>query len=85
MGSVTDARIEAWQKAAGIEPVIGERGKALAELSRQAYGLIRVIELERSGIRDGDGCWHGSDPLDATIDNLTAQWQRLSEDNNDSH
>ena len=28
-----------------------------------AYELIKVIELERSGIRDGDGYWHGGDVI----------------------
>ncbi len=77
MGSITDARIAGWQKEAGIEPAIGERDEALEEISRQAYELIRLIELERSGIRDGDGSWHGSDPLDGTINDLAARWQRL--------
>ena len=53
-----------------IQPVIGKRGEMLVEMSRQAYKLIQVIELERSGIRDGDGSWHGSDALDGTIHNL---------------
>ena len=26
-----------------------------------------VIELERSGIRDGDGCWHGSDAMGGIV------------------
>ena len=26
-----------------------------------------MIELERSGIRDGDGLWHGSDALEGTV------------------
>ena len=67
MGSVTDARIAGWQKAAGIEPATGKRAEALAELSRRAYRLIQVIELERSGIRDGAGSWYGSDVLGGTI------------------
>ncbi len=70
MGSVTDARIAGWQKEAGIEPASGARDEALGELSRQAYELIRVIELERSGIRDGDGTWYGSNALEGVIDNL---------------
>ena len=77
MGAMTDARIAGWQKDAGIEPATGKRGEALTELSRQAYELIKVIELERSGIRDGDGTWYGSDPLDGTVDNLNAHWQQF--------
>jgi hypothetical protein len=32
-------------------------------MSDMAFALIKVIELERSGIRDGDGFWSGSDPM----------------------
>ncbi len=77
MGMVTDARIAAWQEEAGIEPAHGDRGEALGEISRLAYELIQLVELERSGIRDGDGGWHGSDPLDGTIRDLIAHWQRF--------
>ena len=36
----------------------------------QAVALIRIITLESSGIRDGDGSWYGCDPLRDTIDLL---------------
>ena len=78
MGQMTDMRIAEWQKKAGIEPATGERRKALDDLSRQAYELIRVIELECSGIRDGDGRWHGSDALGGTVHNLATQWDRMN-------
>ena len=29
--------------------------------------LAEVIEKERTGVRDGDGYWHGSDAYDATV------------------
>ena len=80
MGSGTDAKIAGWQKEAGIEPASGARAEALGELSRQAYELIRIIELERSGIRDGDGTWYGSNALEGTIDNLNRCWPPLSDD-----
>ena len=54
------------------------RAAALECLSRAAYELIQVIALERSGIRDGDGYWHGSDALDGTVNNLVAVWERLT-------
>jgi hypothetical protein len=63
MGQMTQARIAAWQKAAGIKPAIGGYGAALRDLSNAAFEAIKVIELEQSGIRDGDGCWHGSDVI----------------------
>ena len=75
MGQQTDAAIAAWQNEAGIEPAAGARLDALQRLSRLAYDLIRVVELERSGIRDGDGFWHGSDPLGGLVDEIHAQGQ----------
>lgn len=43
----------------GIEPATGERAKVLRDLSALCFDVIKIIELERSGIRDGDGYWHG--------------------------
>ena len=71
MGQLTHARIAAWQEAAGIEPATGDRLERLRETSKAAYDLIQIIELEISGIRDGDGHWHGSDPLQGKVLELT--------------
>ena len=51
------------KKKAGIEPATGERAEILEALSKAAFEMIKVIELERSGIRDGDGYWHGGDVI----------------------
>jgi hypothetical protein len=66
MGMMTEARIEAWQKAAGIRPATGRQAELLRKMSDAAFELIKVIELHRSGICDGDGCWHGSDVMGGT-------------------
>ena len=50
MGTMTDANIAIWQQKAGIEPAKAGAAKRLCELSREAYELIRIIELERSGM-----------------------------------
>jgi hypothetical protein len=63
MGSRTDARIAAWQEQSGIEPATGERAELLSRLSNAAFDAIKLIELELSGIREGDGHWYGSDPI----------------------
>jgi hypothetical protein len=68
MGSMTDVNIEAWQKAAGLEP--SPERELLWKMSNAAFELIKVIELERSGIRDGDGYWHGSDAMGGIASNL---------------
>ena len=36
MGTVTDARIAAWQKEADIEPAIGARAEALDQFEHRA-------------------------------------------------
>ncbi len=84
MGQVTDANIAAWQRQAGIEPATGARAEGLAELQVQALDLIRVVELERSGIRDGDGSWHGSDALAGTVLRLHEIWQRIDREARES-
>ena len=67
MGQMTDERISAWQQAAGIEPPTGAQLGLLDKMQEEGVNLIRLIELERSGIRDGDGNWYGSDPLGGTV------------------
>ena len=67
-------------KDVGIEPATGARAEALAELSRLASDLIRVIDLERSGVRDGDGSWRGRNALDNANDNLVAACLLLPDD-----
>ena len=71
MGARTDAKIRDWQIQAGLEPAQGRRAETLARMSELAYNLIRVVELERSGIRDGDGHWYGCDPIDSIIRQLS--------------
>lgn len=63
MGIMTDREISAWQHEHGIEPATDKYLMSLERMSKFAYDLIRVIELEKSGIRDGDGAWHGSDVI----------------------
>jgi hypothetical protein len=62
MGSMTDANIRTWQQHAG-PPASPKRADALERLQSLAFDLIKICELERSGIRDGDGYWHGGEPL----------------------
>jgi len=75
MGSYTEAKIEAWQKAAGIEPATGRKAELLRKLSDKAFELIKVIELECSGIRDGDGYWHGSDVMGGIMGDIVGLCQ----------
>ena len=70
MGQMTDLRIRSFQKQAGIEPAKGKRAWRLDEMLKEAHSLIQVLVLERAGICDGDGYWHGGDPVAGGIRNL---------------
>ena len=72
MGQITDLKIRSFQEHAGIEPAAGMRAWRLDQMSKEAYGLIKVLTLERAGICDGDGAWYGSDPVHSMIQNLVA-------------
>ena len=41
-------------------------------MSEEAHSLIKVLALEAAGIRDGDGCWHGSDPVGSIAQRIAA-------------
>jgi len=77
MGMRTDFEIAEWQKKAGIKPATGEQEEILLALSRAAFEAIKIIELERSGIRDGDGFWHGGDVIGHMTSDLTERCARL--------
>lgn len=70
MGSRTDYKIASFQAQAGIKPASPKQAEALNDISRRAAELISICALEKSGIRDGDGHWHGSDPLRNTIQEI---------------
>jgi hypothetical protein len=73
MGQVTTARIEDWQRRHGIEAAQGEPLQRLERISALAVDLVKAVELERSGIRGGDGYWHGSDPVTGIIEMLVKE------------
>ena len=77
MGQMTDAKIAGWQKWADIDPATGEYREKLEKISQAAFELIKVVELERSGIRDGDGYWYGSDAMCGTMQDIVALYQWL--------
>lgn len=60
MSVYADFRLAQFQEATGIKPVRGKDAEYLDTLQRLAVELLTLIPLERSGIRDGDGKWHGS-------------------------
>jgi hypothetical protein len=60
-----------------ITPATGERLKRLKEMASRAEILPKILEEEISGVRDGDGFWHGSDPLQGTVSDLWRSYQNL--------
>jgi hypothetical protein len=48
---------------AEITPATGARAQVLDLMSEAAFAMIKIVEQERSGIRDGDGTWHGHDVM----------------------
>jgi hypothetical protein len=79
MGSRSDADIREFQKRCGITPATGQYAEDLRAIQEAAFQLIKVIELEHSGIRDGDGHWHGSDVMGHITGEMVALFERLYE------
>lgn len=72
MGQVRDSAIASFQEHAGLEPSRGQRLELLERMQQAAFDLIKIIELEISGIRDGDGYWSCSDPVAGLVAELGA-------------
>jgi hypothetical protein len=68
--STTEARIGAFQKKAGISVPPATTIKLWSKLQELAFEAIRVAELEKSGIRDGNSFWNGGDVLGGTFSNI---------------
>ncbi len=70
MGAITNSIIDDFADRTGIHPATGEQAQTLRAISKLALELIQAAELERCGICDGDGSWHGCDPLDSYANEL---------------
>ena len=62
------------EKKTGAVPASGIHAELLAEISQGANALIKIVELERSGVYDGfgQGFWVGSDSVLETARRLVA-------------
>ncbi len=83
MGAGRNSDIECFQKYAGLEPASGQRLELLRRMQQVAFDLIKILELEISGIRDGDGYWGFSDPVSGTVRELGTLEHELEETTND--
>src|SRR5262245_61686088 len=70
MGMANEMALAAFQEATGVKPASGKEADLLQQMSDKAFEMIKVIELERSGIRDGDGYWHGADVMGAMMSEM---------------
>lgn len=72
---------KAWQVVTGYQADLAqherERAIWLARMAAVSADLSKVIELERSGTRDGDGTWHGSDVVGFTIMTVRETMDRM--------
>jgi len=77
MGMRTEMQIEAWQKNAGLHVPSPTICALWTKLQDACFEAIKIAELEKSGIRDGDSFWHGSDVIGATLSDLQDICARL--------
>ena len=48
---------------AAIQPVAQDHAELLAEMGLICQALVKIIEREKTGVRDGEGFWLGGDPI----------------------
>ena len=77
MGASRNSQLEVFAQRTGVRPASGERLNVLLHLQKNAFELIKMVELEISGIRDGDGFWGGCDPLYGCISSIRDRYERL--------
>lgn len=65
-----DAAIAEWRGLAGLTEHPQDELAWIAAVRREAIALLEILVLEESGIRDGDGFWSGSDPVEGTIQTI---------------
>jgi hypothetical protein len=80
MGRMRNLEIETFQRKARIHIPDPTTIRAWQELQQQAFQVIKIAELEISGIRDGDGCW-GGDVIGGTLRDLECIVSRLMQIN----
>jgi hypothetical protein len=85
MGMRTDMEIAGWQQASGIQPASGKRHEILEALQNACFEAIKILELEKSGIRDGAGFWIGSDVIGHVTQELAELCYRLRKCDEEGH
>ncbi|TQE91481.1 MAG: hypothetical protein FKY71_20205 [Spiribacter salinus] len=79
MGARTEANLKAFADQTGIRPATGGKLDRLNTIQELALELIRLAELEKSGICGGDGAWYGCDPIEGVAREIHEATQRRDE------
>ena len=83
MSDLRNIAIASFQERVGLDPPRGQRLDHLERMQRVAFDLIKILELEKSGIREGDGYWTGCDPVAETVFQLDTLERERHETTND--
>jgi hypothetical protein len=80
-GHLASANISvAERKPFSPQPATGRHAEVLAEITILANQVLKFVELERTGVCDGQGFWIAYDPIVATIRKLAVLGeQRVSD------
>ena len=81
--SMRNTNIEIFQEQTGLKPACGQQLDLLERMQQVAFDLIKALELEISGIRDGDGNWGGCYPVSELIFELGTLEHKCRESDND--
>ena len=76
MGTYTRLMTRKIRHDAGLKPATGERLRILERLQKDASMLIQMLALEEAGARDGDGFWHGCDPIHSALRAMVLWYDR---------
>lgn len=55
-----------------------DRDECIIRAQKLALDLIKVLEREQTGVRDGNGYWRGSDPIDGLFTDLAGELNMLA-------
>ncbi len=77
MGASRNYQLDKFAQLTGIQPAYGKRLTVLLDLQEEAVELIKIVEREISGVRDGDGFWGGSDPLCGCTRSIRDHYEHL--------
>ena len=88
MGTLTNTMIDEAREAAGFEMPTDAQLEVIAQMKRHTVDLLEALVLEEAGVCDGDGYWHGGDPiamLAGKLDDLAQRRHEPTDEGGDIH